>query len=165
MARQHYSISMRSGRHGLGRKRQHSFQWERLVIVALLAALAVTLFVCLPSMSYRNESRSLFISRLQTECDTAITSSKYLSRTASSNSNAQLAMIRSSIYSMDVINQTYASLEGEGKHLVEQNVFSSLYSTLDNYFSKLTTGMNTSDQLTDLSNQLEQLKKLVADLD
>lgn len=165
MARQQYNISMRSSRRGIGSgPRMTGFPWSAVVIVALVAALIAVCIITVPSMSYRTEAKKLYIERMQKECDTALQYSKYLSRTASSNSNAQLASIRASIYSMDVINQTYSSLEGEGHILVDQNVFSALYNVLDNYYNKLATAMNTSDQLTDLTNQLEGLKTLVSNL-
>lgn len=165
MPRQHYNINMRPSRHPIGMQRAHGFQWERLLCLVLLAALIAALCICVPSMKYREESRKLYIARMQTECDTALTYSKYLSRTASSNSNAQLAVIRSSIYSMDVVNQTYMTMEGEGSYLVSQNTFSNLYNVLDNYFNKLTTGTNTSDHQTELTQQLEALKQIVSRLD
>lgn len=165
VAGQRYNISMRSSRHGIGGPRPTGFPWSMLVIVVLVAALVAVSVVAFPSMNYRTEAKKLYIERMQKECDTALQYSKYLSRTASSNSNAQLAAIRASIYSMDVLNQTYSSLEGEGHILVDQNVFSALYNVLDNYYNKLATAMNTSEQLTDLTAQLESMKVLVGNLE
>ncbi len=165
MTKHGYSIGMRRGQPHMAEAPRKSNRLHAVVTVALAVALAVTLWVCLPAMSYRGDARSLFISRMQTECDTALTYSKYLSRTASSNSNAQLAVIRSCVYGMDVLNQSYAGLEGEGHYLVDQALFSQIYGVLDSYFNKLTTGMNTSDQLTELSASLEALQQAVITLD
>ena len=76
--------------------------------------------------------------------------------TASTNSNAQLALIRSSIYTMDVMNESYAALEG-GRTLVDQSVFNSLYSVLDGYYNNLARGSNVTESLTTLSQQLDAL--------
>ena len=135
---------------------RRAFLWQNVALPVVLIALAVALVVGIPSMGYRDETRSLIIARMQSECDTAVNSTKYLSRTASTNSNAQLALIRSSIYTMDVMNESYAALEG-GRTLVDQSVFTSLYGVLDGYYNNLARGSNVTESLTTLSQQLDAL--------
>ena len=146
--------------HAFGGASRSSGLIRNIIIAVLAVALAATLIITLPKMNYSSDLRSLTIERIQRECDTAITYSKYLSRTASSNSNAQLAVIRSSVYSIQVLNETYASMEGTGTHLIQETVLTSILTVIDNYYTRLTTGTNTSDNQTDLSNQLDQLQAL-----
>ena len=164
MNRGSYKNTSGRGWHPVSENSRNSNLVRTIISLVLAVALAITLVIAVPAINYRNDVKDLYIERIQKECDTAVTYSRYLSRTASSNSNAQLATIRSSIYSIDVLNQTYASLEGNGTTLVSDSLLSSIYTTIENYYNKLTTGTNTSDQQTELSNELEALQTAAAAL-
>lgn len=141
------------------------FPWQTLLIVVLALALIVSLIVSFPSADYRNNAHELFITRMQTECGTAVNAAKMLSRTISSNSNAQLALIRSSLYAMDVLNQTYASLESGGQQPIPPATFTSLYAVIDSYYAALATGTQTTDAMAALTAQLDALQSAVMALD
>ncbi|MDO5143381.1 MAG: hypothetical protein Q4E72_02055 [bacterium] len=160
-----YQYQMRSARRVQrgGEPKRAMPRLSGLLCIALVIALGVTLSICLPGLNYRDEVRDQFIANLQTECDTAMTNARYLSRNASSGSNEQLAVIRSSIRTMEVINDTYSKLEN-GTMLVDQTLFNNLYTVIQNYFNRLNTGMNTADYLTDMTLQLESLQQLVVAL-
>ena len=152
------------GSHAMGEPSRNGGFFHTLLTLLLAIALVVTLVLTLPSTSFKNDYRSITIERIQKECDTVITYSRYLSRTASSNSNAQLAVIRSSVYTVQVLNETYASLQGGGAYLLDTALTDDIFTTLDSYYSRLTTGTNTSDQQTVLSTQLEALQTAAAEL-
>ena len=165
MNRGSYRNSMGRGRHTIGEPTRNNGSLIRSVITLVLAvALVVTLIISIPTINYRNDLRSICIGRIQTECDTAITYSRYLSRTASSNSNAQLAVIRSSVYTIQALNETYAGIEGNGQYLLDTSLFTTILNVIDNYYTKLTTGTSTSEQQTELSNLLTNLQTLAAAL-
>lgn len=159
-----YRYNPRGGQREKHDAAQRGFRWQNVALPVLATALIITILVSAPGAGYRNNVKELFVARMQSECDTAINNVKYLSRTASSNSNAQLAVIRSNVYAMDVINQSYASLEGGGQYLIDPALFTSLYDVLDRYYNHLITGNNTAEQLTVLSEQLESLHTVTAAL-
>lgn len=159
-------MSQGSYRRSLGRSSHSMVDGSRskgLLHTSLTLALAIALVVALvvnaPNASFRNDYRSLTIERMQKEIDTAVQYSRYLSRTASSNSNAQLAVVRSSIYSVQVLNETFAALSGGGNYLLDPTLTANVISTLESYYNRLTTGNNTSDNQTELSNQLDILQQ------
>lgn len=129
-----------------------------LLTIILAIALVAVLITSAPSNRFKNDYRSLTIERIQRECDTAVTYSRYLSRTAASNSNAQLAVIRSSVYTIQILNENYASLQGGGAYLVDPGLISPIITTIENYYTRLTTGTSTADNQTALSNELEALQ-------
>lgn len=161
MNRFNYRPRGRNG--GINTPEVRKFPWQALFILALSVALVVSLVISIPSADYRKETRDLLIGRMQSECDAAMNAAKMLSRTISSNSNAQLASVRSSLYSMDVVNQTYAALEN-GRYPISPNAFANLYAVIDSYYSALATGAQTTDAMASLTAQLEALQSAAAEL-
>ena len=68
------------------------------------------------------------------------------------------------MYAMDTINQLNVGLRGAGGYLVDNDVFTQLYSVLDVYSDKLITGMQTGDLQTELTTALNNLALLVGGL-
>ena len=133
------------------------------VIIALaLAVIALSVFGA-QAMAYRSEARSLFISTMQTECIEALNQANSLSRTAGANSAATLGRIRASVRAMEDVNRMQGNLEN-GRAFVPVETFTELYSILDNYSSRLLTGMNTGDMQGQLQAALEALQTLVLGL-
>ncbi len=149
----------------LNRTGGNRFPLQPILIAVLALALVTSLFFAVPSTDYRAGARGFLLGRMHTECEAAVNASKMLSRTISSNSNAQLATVRSGVYAMDVLNQTYAALEGEGSYPVDPTVFTNLYAVIDSYYSRLATGNQTTDPMAALTEQLDALQALVAALD
>lgn len=141
------------------------FPLQPILIAVLALALVISLFFAVPSTDYRAGARNFLVSRMRTECESAVNASKMLSRTISSNSNSQLAYVRSGVYAMDVLNQTYAALEGDGSYPVDPTSFTNLYSVIDSYYSRLATGTQTTDPMAALTEQLDALQTTVAALD
>lgn len=125
-----YRKSLARGSHSMGDASRSKGLLHTAFTLALLIALVVVLVLNGPNVSFRNDYHSITVERIQKECDTAVQYSRYLSRTASSNSNAQLAVVRSAVYSVQVMNETYASLQGGGKHLVDPTLTANVLTTL-----------------------------------
>ena len=133
------------------------------VIIALVVAVAALAVVGGQAVAYRSEARSLFIATMQTECNEALAQANSLSRTAGANSSATLGRIRSSVRAMEDVNRMRGNLEG-GRYFVPEETFSQLYTILDNYSSRLTTGMNTGDMQGQLQTALEALQAVIQGL-
>lgn len=130
------------------------------LIIALVLIAVVLGILGGRAMAYRSEARALFASSMQTECIEALNQANLLSRTAGANSAATLGRIRSSVRAMDDINRIRMGLEG-GKAFVSEETFSELYGILDNYSSRLLTGMNTGDMQGQLQAALEALQTML----
>lgn len=125
-----------------------------VMLVLVFAVILLAIFGG-SAMEYRSESRTMYVRRIQTECNSALSLAPSLSRTAGASTAATLSKIRSYIYAMDTINQLHMGLDGG--YLVENEVFTNLYSIIDEYYNRLITGMVTSEQQTQLSNALTEL--------
>lgn len=137
----------------------------RTGIILLLAVAVIVLgIVGGQAIAFRNEFRSVLVHRMQTECADALELTDDLSRTAGANSAATLGRIRSHVYAMETINQLNVGLRA-GDYLVPPETFAALYTTLNGYSDKLITGMQTGDQQTTLTAQLEALLVVVQALE
>jgi|GEM_PF-7048561 len=131
-----------------------------VLILVLIASVAVLGFLYIRGSSYQSSSRTLFIETMQSECAGALALSRSMSLTAGASSYDALAKIRSSIHAMETVNEMYLSLEGPGHLLVSEDQFSHVYNVLDDYSSKLSTGMTTGDVSADLRTALTTLQQL-----
>lgn len=140
--------------------------WNRIrtaIILVLLVAVVVLAILGGRAMNFESESHVTYIRRMQTECNDALSMTTALSRTAGASSSSTLGKIRSHIYAMDVINQVNAGL-GNG-YLVDGDIFTNLYTIVDDYSNRLITGMVTGDQQTGLTNALTSLQAVIAALE
>lgn len=133
------------------------------VIIVLLGSVIALGILGGRAMFYRSEARSLFISTIQTESNESVSLVNSLSRTAGTNSSATLGRIRANVRTVETANRLYGSLEG-GKTLLPAEIFTELYTILENYSSRLQTGMNTGDLQGDLLAKLEEMQALAAAL-
>ena len=135
----------------------------RNILLALLAvALVVSLVLGIPAMRYRSESRSAIVSRLQNDCNAAVSlANRNLSRTGGTSSAATLGQIRGYVYAMDTVNQLYNGMMGGDSYLVPIELITPLYGTLENFTNLLTTGADTSVMSNDLLLQLAALSDAV----
>ena len=133
-----------------------------VTLVLLIAVIVLAIFGG-RAMSYQAEAHTTYVRRIQTECNDALSLTTALSRTAGASSSATLGKIRSYVYAMDTINQLSMGLDG--KYLVSTDVFTNLYSIIDDYYNRLITGMVTSDQQTELTNALTVLVDTLSHLE
>ena len=135
---------------------------KNIIILLLVIAIGVLLYISIPLMRNRDDSRELYIQRMQTECEDAVRQTASLSRNAGADSAAILARIRSSIYAIRTMNSVYTSTGGH--LLVEEERLVTLLNTVDRYMSFLTTGMDTGEYQTNLQNALGELQGLLSPL-
>lgn len=134
---------------------------KNILILLLIAAVAALVLIALPSLRNQQGERTLYLQRMQSECDEAIRQTTTLSRNAGADSAAILSRVRSCIYAMRTIN----SLAGAGGGtLMADDTLLSLQNTVDRYLAFLTTGMDTGEYQTNLQNGLAELRTLVNSL-
>ena len=131
-----------------------------ILALLLAAALAASLIVGLPAIRYRSEAEQFFALRMLTECDAAVSQLTKLSRTASVNSYAVLAEIRSRVRSAQILNETSAALGG--RQLVPDAAFQAVYNNLDSYNNNLLVGAMTANLQNELSDTLSSLRDSIA---
>ena len=135
---------------------------KNIIIFLLLAALAAVLIISLPALTSRNETRSLYIRRIQAECDDAARQTSTLSRNAGADSAAILAKIRCNIYAIRTLNTMGAS--AGDRQFIEDERLLTLQNTVDRYLSFLTTGMDTGEYQTSLQTALAELQEIAGSL-
>ena len=128
-----------------------------LLILLLVGMLIAALVIGIPALRQSSETRTLYIQRIQTECDEAIRLTSTLSRNAGADSASILARIRSNLYAIRVISGLHASkFSGE---LVSEDRILTLQNTVDRYLTYLTTGMDTGEYQTTLQTSMEELQE------
>ncbi len=130
-----------------------------LMILLLAAALAVSLFFGIPAIRQRNGARTVYIQRVQAECDEALRQTSTLSRNAGADSASILAKIRSNLYAIRTVS-ALSSAQGTGT-LVSEDRIVTLQNTVDRYLEYLTTGMETGEYQTNLQTALEELQEIL----
>ena len=133
-----------------------------LLILALTGLLIAALVIGVPLLQKNNTTRSVYIQRIQTECDEANRLTSTLSRNAGADSASILARIRSCLYSIRVISGLNMA-QGDGELVSEDQVLT-LQNMVDRYLNYLTTGMNTGEYQTTLQTGMEELQAEVSAL-
>lgn len=133
-----------------------------LLILVLAGLLIASLVIGIPALQRGNGTRSIYIQRIQTECDEAIRQTSTLSRNAGADSASILARIRSNLYAIRMISGLNAS-QGGGE-LVSEDRILTLQNTVDRYLTYLTTGMDTGEYQTTLQTAMEELQEELSSL-
>ena len=133
-----------------------------LLILVLVGMVIAALVIGIPALRQNNETRSLYIQKIQAECDEAIRLTATLSRNAGADSASILARIRSSLYAIRMISSLNASKFGG--ELVSEDRILTLQNTVDRYLTYLTTGMDTGEYQTTLQTAMEELQEELSTL-
>ena len=133
-----------------------------LLILVLLGLLIAALVIGIQALQKDRNARSVYIRRIQTECDEAVRQVATLSRNAGADSASILSRIRSNLYAIQVISGLQVS-QGSGA-LVSEDRILTLQNTVDRYMTYLTTGMDTGEYQSTLQNALEELHEAVMTL-
>ena len=133
-----------------------------LLILVLAGLLIAALALGVPAMMKQNDTRTLYIQRMQSECDDAIRLTSTLSRNAGADSASILARIRSNLYAIRMISNLNTA-EGGGV-LVDDERIMTLTNTVDRYLTYLTTGMDTGEYQTALQVSLSELQEIARSL-
>lgn len=96
-------------------------------------------------------------SKLRSEVQAAQNCVNSLSRLGASSTSSMLGRIRQHVHGMEVINDLNVGMYGEVGRLYPQMVFDNLYSIIEEYDAKLTSGQKVSDTLTSLSAAVTEL--------
>lgn len=96
-------------------------------------------------------------SALRSEVQRAVSSVNSLSRLGSSTTAGMLGRIRQYVHGVEVINDLNVGMYGEIGRLYPQSVFDEIYTIIEEYEAKLSSGKNVSDSLTALSQAVETL--------
>lgn len=147
---------------GLSMSQMKHSRIRDLVILVLAGLLVASLVLGIPAMLKQTDVRTLYIQRIQAECDDAIRLTSTLSRNAGADSASILARIRSNLYAIRMISNLNAA-EGGGP-LVEDERILTLQNTVDRYLTYLTTGMDTGEYQTGLQTSLEELQETLSGL-
>ena len=134
-----------------------------LLILVLLGLLIAALVIGIQALQKDRNARSVYIRRIQTECDEAVRQVATLSRNAGADSASILSRIRSNLYAIQVISGLQVS-QGSGA-LVSEDRILTLQNTVDRYMTYLTTGMDTGEYQTNLQNSLETLQVQISALE
>lgn len=132
------------------------------IILLLIIATAAALAFALPVLRKQNDTRRLYIQRIQSEAAEAVRQTSGLSRNAGADSAAILARVRCNVYAIRTINSTN-SAAGE-RPLIDEERLTTLLNTIDRYLSFLTTGMDTGEYQTSLQTALNDLHGFVSNL-
>ena len=135
---------------------------RNILLLLLLAGLITLAVFSIPAMTYRSSERALVIARMNQECREASKRTETLSRTGGSDSEQNLAQIRSNIYAIRTLNEIYSSDEGS---LIRGKDIEDLLNSVDGYLRYLTTGMDTGEYQTNLQNSLATLQGILETLE
>ena len=103
-------------------------------------------------------------SRLRSEVQSAVNSVNSLSRLGASSTSSVLGKIRQHVHGMEVINDLNVGMYGEVGRLYPQSVFDNIYSIIDTYDARLTSGQKVNDTLTSLSEAVNELSTMTTTL-
>ena len=133
-----------------------------LLILLLAGLLIASLAIGIPLLQQRSGARSVYIQRIQNECDDAISQIRTISPNARADSAYILARIRSDLYAIRALNDMYRAQYGQA--LVPDEKLLELQNTVDQYLEHLTTGMDPSPLLSSLTTSLEELRETISGL-
>ena len=144
-----YSAVMRSNRY-------------RPLLVILLVVIAAVLLLKMVGVGGLNESNfeNQRNARLRAEVQHAVSQTNSLSRLGATTTSNVLGRIRQYVHGVEVINDLNVSMYGEVGRLYQQSVFDQIYSIIDEYDAKLSSGQKVSDSLTALTTAINDLNTL-----
>ena len=139
---------------------------RNVLILLLLAALIALLVISLPLIRNRTETRSLYIQKIQEECDEALRQANVLSRTGGVASSVDLTKIRCNIQSIRTVNSLS---QLSGGQLLDDNTLVTLVNLVDRYQDGMNQGgqkiVNPGEYTTSLQNALQELHETVGNLE
>ena len=103
-------------------------------------------------------------SKLRSEVQSALSSVHSLSRLGASSTSSVLGKIRQYVHGMEVINDLNVGMYGEVGRLYPQSVFDNIYSIIDTYDARLTSGQKVNDTLNSLTEAVNELSTMTTTL-
>lgn len=128
-----------------------------LVILAIVAA-AFLLFKLvgvggLNEANFENQRNA----KLRAEIQHAVSQTNTLSRLGATTTSNVLGKIRQYVHGIEVINDLNVAMFGEVGRLYQQSVFDNIYTVIDAYDAKLSSGQKVNDSLSSLTAAIQSL--------
>ena len=138
-----------------------SSRWKPIVLILLVLAVAFLIFQ-LAGVGGINEGNfeEQRNAKLRSEVQHAVSSVNSLSRLGASSTSSMLGRVRQYVHGIEVINDLNVGMYGEVGSLYPQHVFDNIYSIIDEYDAKLSTGQKVNDSLMALSEAVNELSEL-----
>ena len=130
-----------------------------IVIIALFVALFGVGIAGGRAMAFRGQVHDALATRALVECNEAVNQVNNMSRSGGSDTAGALGKVRANIKAVDVLSSLSQSMYGNA--LVPQNVFTDLYAVIDSYSGKLKNGTSAIDEITRLTEGLNNLQNML----
>lgn len=127
-----------------------------LILLVLLAAFLLLRFTGVGGLNEAN-FESQRNAKLRSEAQHAVSCVNSLSRLGSSSTSSMLGRIRQYVHGIEVVNDLNVSMYGEVGRLYEQSVFDSIYTIIEEYDAKLSSGQKVNESLNALSEAIAAL--------
>lgn len=128
-----------------------------VIVVIVAAAFLLMKFVGVGGLNEAN-FESQRNARLRSEIQHAVSQSSTLSRLGATTTSNVLGKIRQYVHGVEVINDLNVSMYGEVGRLYKQTVFDNIYSIIDEYDAKLSSGQKVNDSLSLLTDAIDDLE-------
>lgn len=127
-----------------------------LILLVLLAAFLLLRFTGVGGLNEANFENQRN-AKLRSEAQHAVSCVNSLSRLGSSSTSSMLGRIRQYVHGIEVVNDLNVSMYGEVGRLYEQSVFDSIYTIIEEYDAKLSSGQKVNESLNALSEAITAL--------
>lgn len=140
--------------------------WKKRIINLLLVALLITsiVFIVLYSQSSSHEKKFIesYNTKITFEIGQATSQMNSLSRTGGSGTSNLLGKIRQRIYAIEVLQQQHDAVYGIQPNLtISEEVFQQIYTLLDSFDEKVSSGKQTKDVQAQLSEAILALQSKI----
>lgn len=137
--------------------RSSRFRPILLILLVLLAAFLIFKSVGVGGID-QNNFEDVRAKELSQEVNFAVSSVNSLSRLGSSSSAAILGHVRQYVHGVEVINELNVGVYGDVGRLYPQSMFDNIYSIIEEYEARLSSGQKVNDTLSALSEAVEELR-------
>lgn len=127
-----------------------------VILLVLLAAFLIFRAAGVGGLDEKNfvEQRN---SKLRSEAQQAVSCVNSLSRLGASSTSGVLGKVRQYVHGIEVINDLNVSMYGEVGRLYDQSTFDSIYSIIEAYEARLSSGQSVNTSLNELSEAINDL--------
>ena len=134
-----------------------------LIVLALVVVFLVIKFVGVGGLD-ENVYLSQRDSQLRSETQRALSQVNSLSRLGATSTSNILGRIRQYVHGVEILNDLNVSLYGEAGRMYAQDVFSNLYTIIDTYDARVSSGQKVTESLNTLENAINELSALTTAL-
>ncbi len=128
-----------------------------VIVVIIIAAFLLLKLVGVGGMSEANFENQRN-AKLRSEIQHAVSQANTLSRLGATTTSNVLGKVRQYVHGIEIINDLNVSMFGEVGRLYKQSVFDNIYSIIDEYDAKLSSGQKVSEALTALTDAIDDLE-------